>query len=434
VRRVLNRLENLIEIVQSPEFAKLARLKPQFFTRNRKMGLSCLVLQMLSNKGLTLSVELMNFFSSIPNCRVQSMSKVAYLKQRQHLNPRSLEYLIEQNNCDYYQTEDLKKFRNHLVLAVDGSDVNIPTNSETLEVFGNASSPKGRAQAALTLSCLHDVLNNRFLSWSVNKYKIDERTQVSPHLSHAENLLNTQKYILTLDRGYPSIHFFMELIDANIPFVVRLPLNHFKDEFKSMQTDDQTVSVRLTNNRKNNHKGTEQEMLLESRGDFEIRLVTVELENSIEHLATNLPIDTFDTYSIKELYGMRWGIETQYDVLKNKLQLENFTSFNPSLIKQDILIVLLLSNITTDITNYAEKEIVQKHKHPHKPNMAIAVGLIKERLINFVLQGHFQRIRLLQQLLKTIASQTIPIRKGRRNSRNTSAKKARFFQTKKRTF
>ena len=57
--------------------------------------------------------------------------------------------------------------------------------------------------------------------------------------------------------------------------------------------------------------------------------VKILLENgNLEVLATNLSQTEFHTEEIKELYHMRWGIETAYETLKNRLQLENFTGYS----------------------------------------------------------------------------------------------------------
>ena len=59
-------------------------------------------------------------------------------------------------------------------------------------------------------------------------------------------------------------------------------------------------------------------------GEISLRMVKILLENgNLEVLATNLSQTEFHTEEIKELYHMRWGIETAYETLKNRLQLEN---------------------------------------------------------------------------------------------------------------
>lgn len=57
---------------------------------------------------------------------------------------------------------------------------------------------------------------------------------------------------------------------------------------------------------------------------------------------------------------MRWGIETAYETLKSRLQLENFTGTKPILLLQDIYSTIYLSNLVEDIILDAERELDQK--------------------------------------------------------------------------
>ncbi|MDR2830934.1 MAG: transposase [Methanobrevibacter sp.] len=45
----------------------------------------------------------------------------------------------------------------------------------------------------------------------------------------------------------------------------------------------------------------------------------------METLLTNIPQEIASPTELKELYGERWQIEKEYDVLKNKIHMENFS-------------------------------------------------------------------------------------------------------------
>ena len=97
-------------------------------------------------------------------------------------------------------------------------------------------------------------------------------------------------------------------------------------------------------------------------GEISLRMVKILLENgSLEVLATNLSQTEFHTEEIKELYHMRWGIETAYETLKSRLQLENFTGTKPILLLQDIYSTIYLSNLAEDIS----KNLVPIHPDWH---------------------------------------------------------------------
>ncbi len=58
-----------------------------------------------------------------------------------------------------------------------------------------------------------------------------------------------------------------------------------------------------------------------------IRVIKAALPSGeIEALLTNLTEEQLPAAEAGELYFKRWGIETAYDTLKSKLQLENFSS------------------------------------------------------------------------------------------------------------
>lgn len=68
--------------------------------------------------------------------------------------------------------------------------------------------------------------------------------------------------------------------------------------------------------------------------NIKVRLVKYKLSTrETEYLLTDLSADEFNTDEIGELYFERWGIEPSYDLLKNGLQMENFTGKSPQLIE-----------------------------------------------------------------------------------------------------
>ncbi len=77
---------------------------------------------------------------------------------------------------------------------------------------------------------------------------------------------------------------------------------------------------------------------------------------------------------------MRWGIETAYETLKNRLQLENFTGTKPILLLQDIYSTIYLGNLAEDIILDAERELDQKEtnrKHKMMINQTVSIGILK---------------------------------------------------------
>ena len=86
---------------------------------------------------------------------------------------------------------------------------------------------------------------------------------------------------------------------------------------------------------------------------LKLRLLTIELDNGQkEFLLTNLFDKRFDLDDFKELYRLRWGIETNYNTLKNRLNIENYTGKRRITIEQDIYSQFLRYNIFQYYENY----------------------------------------------------------------------------------
>jgi IS4 transposase len=75
----------------------------------------------------------------------------------------------------------------------------------------------------------------------------------------------------------------------------------------------------------------------------------------IEVLVTSLlDSDKYTAQMLKELYHLRWGIETLFGVLKERLRLDNFTGKTVISIKQDFFATLFLVGLESILTQTAE--------------------------------------------------------------------------------
>ena len=76
----------------------------------------------------------------------------------------------------------------------------------------------------------------------------------------------------------------------------------------------------------------------------------------IEYLFMNLTEEEISYDELKELYNLRWKIETNYGYLKNNVQIESITSGKKILIEQDIYSRIYVANILQLFINDAEIE------------------------------------------------------------------------------
>lgn len=174
-------------------------------------------------------------------------------------------------------------------------------------------------------------------------------------------------------------------------------------------------------------------------GKICLRMVKVYLENgNTEILATNLPVSEFQTSEIAELYHMRWGIETAYEKLKDRLQLENFTGTKPVLLLQDIYSTIYVSNLSEDIIRDAEQELDEKErgrKHNMMINRTISIGILKNDLIYILLEtDKKKKEHLLQQIYDDIGQNLVPIRPNRHYHRTKGQLAGKYSNTHKRAY
>lgn len=99
-------------------------------------------------------------------------------------------------------------------------------------------------------------------------------------------------------------------------------------------------------------------------GKLHLRMLKICLsDDNYEVLLTNLPTEEFCTEQLAELYHMRWSIETAYETLKSRLQIENFTGIKAPLLLQDIYSTIYVSNLAEDIILEAQQELDEKNKN-----------------------------------------------------------------------
>ena len=179
-----------------------------------------------------------------------------------------------------------------------------------------------------------------------------------------------------------------------------------------------------------------------SRESFPLRLVRVwlnEEKTEYEILATNLPRDTFPEDCFGEIYRLRWQIETAFQVLKDRLQMENFTGTKPILLEQDIFSTIYVSNIAEDIARDIEQEqedhLKNDYKHRMAVNRTLCIGLLKSDLIYILLEkDRHKQDELFQQLYDEISENIVPVRPDRHYHRTKGQLVGNYSNTHKRSF
>ena len=137
-------------------------------------------------------------------------------------------------------------------------------------------------------------------------------------------------------------------------------------------------------------------------------------DNTYETIITNLDSDKFPPKKIKELYHLRWGIETSFRELKYAIGLISFHSKKVEHITQEIFARLVMYNFCELITMHVV--IQQKDtKHCYQVNFTRAIQVCKHY---FKCQSNISPPDVEALIRKNI----LPIREGRKDPRKVKAK------------
>ena len=223
-----------------------------------------------------------------------------------------------------------------------------------------------------------DVLNKLTVFAEIFRYDDSEKRRIL-HIVDGFAQLQYKNSIWLLDRGYPSFALFSRFEANNQNYVVRVSSKSLK-EVNDANLPDQTVEV--------SRKGI----------TLQLRVVNVLLNSGEnEKLVTNLTAE-FTTEDLKELYIKRWGIETNYRFLKQKVVVETFTGETKTAVLQDFHAAILILNIAAigereqeDILREGDKAKTQKNTY--FPNKSKLIQDIKRDFIRlFLCANPFMRV------------------------------------------
>ena len=153
---------------------------------------------------------------------------------------------------------------------------------------------------------------------------------------------------------------------------------------------------------------------------IKIRLVKIALETGeTEVLVTNLyDMNIYTKEDLKEVYRLRWGIETYYEYIKEELQLGQFSGIRRICIEQDFYANLFLFNLQSLIEKQTEpyvKAISTRRKYLYKVNKNISWASLKNRVVHLFLREDARSV--LIELEKLFGNYLEPIRPGRKYPR-----------------
>ncbi len=357
-------------------------------------------------------------------------STSAFVQRRSKIPFDFFNYLFETFND---MCVDSKKYKGYRILAVDGTTINLAYNPNT-ETYVENGQNKGFNQ--MHANVLFDVLNKTY---------VHAELQPQPQTDEIGALLLMlqwhefkEKTLIVGDRGYESYNTFGYFFHKeNVDFLIRvkqeisamkpfrnLPMEEFDCNITFTVTttqknvDKENGYIHIFTKKKDNKIYSNKTHL--RRWDFAspytmtVRVVRFQLDTGeYETLATSLP-KSFTLEEIKEMYHARWGIETGFRELKYGLGLVNLHCKKDDFARQEIYSAIIMSNFVSHIVNEIILQDKQKQKYEHAVNMKKATHLCRK----FFRTANADE----KQLIKDIASYTVPIRPGRKDQRKIKTK------------
>jgi len=407
LRTVLERYTDLTrDEVDSVGYLNSSKENPQDFTRNRKMPFSKLIRFMLTRvKGSTQNA-LEKYFDKLGEDI--HMTQQALSEARSKLKVYAFSHLFYLTARiaygGYYDT-----FKGYRVTAIDGSKIALPDIELLKTIYGvmgaNSSSPTAQG------SICYDVLNKVVVDAQIEPLVVDERTLALRHIKNMELSRRFEKELVIMDRGYASFDLVSELRKENIAFLIRVK-SKFNKDIDAQTEPDGIVALRK-----------------EGCTDMEVRVIKVTLDSGeTETLITSLFEEDMGVDDFKELYHLRWPVETKFDEVKNKLEIENFTGNSRKAVEQDFYATMYLANIAA-AARWEAQAIVEDerkgkdNKYEYQVNVNHEIGVLKDRFI-YALAGN-NASKEIEKIIWLLAKRVCAIKPGRSFGRNKTPRKSK---------
>jgi len=356
-----------------------------------------------------MQLVLNEFFEKL---KIPLVTSSAFSQARGHLSHQAFIELNQEAIVKVcYSDGEYEQYKGYRVLGVDGSKIYLPPEEKIITEFGGTPQNQHSAdiQPFAMASVMYDVLNRIAVDSDLGPAKSYEVELALKHLAHTQ-----ANDLLLFDRNYPSYLLLATLDQQNRNFVIRCSQASFKvvrNMFEGVGPDSQIVTLKVPSSQ------VKQVKQLNLPQEITLRLVRVWLDSGeMEILITSLLDETdHPTSDFGQLYFLRWGSETFYDLLKTRLQLENFTGKTVEAIKQDFYATIYISGLESLLTGQAQSILDHRsadNKYPQQVNRAVSFNAIKNHVIELLYTEPDEEL-LLDKLTHLFLIKPTAVRKNR---------------------
>ncbi len=364
---------------------------------------------LISQSRRSLSIELNEYFKDLgePPCTKSAFCKARYRVLWSFFRDwhRHLIDLV------YANPRTLCTWKGHLLKAVDGTSIYLFKDVEVEKEFGSHTNqhkciiPMARAGIEL------DVLNGYCTQAQLQPYWEGEAVFAEAFLAHS-----TPQDLRIYDRQFAGFELIFKHLQLNAQFVMRCKIGFNKVVKKFVVSGKKQSIVEFSITAEVCKALLRQGYSVDSKTSVRVRLLRIDIgQAEPEILITSLlNLRKYPHTCFKEVYNYRWGDETRFDQIKNKLQMEVFSGHKPQAIYQDFFATVIASNLHNMICKECAQELEQTNADKETRlaiNQNVSIGLLKPRIVTLFLSNKTGAI--FDELKKLFLNHLEPIRPGR---------------------
>jgi hypothetical protein len=149
------------------------------------------------------------------------------------------------------------------------------------------------------------------------------------------------------------------------------------------------------------------------KSSIQVRMFRIDLPGGQTEILITTLLDSrkHPTELFIKLYFMRWGVETFYDELKNKLKVEHFSGYSDVTIQQDLYCAVFISNLQSVTVNCLQDDlevINAGRQYDYKVNANVSYGFLKNKVWELLYQKA-PLVKVFNELEELFLKHTIPI-------------------------
>lgn len=367
------------------------RTSPKHFTRKSVLDFEKTMLIILRMVKKSIKAEVMDFFYRF-NKELEIPSRQAFSQAREKISYLAFKDFFDKS-CELAVNgdDDARLYKAYRLFAVDGTSFAVGSLRKLAQYFGDSTTLEGRAMCRI--SAVVDVLNDCIVNAAVSPFSTGERALAIGQIEELKAVLNA---LFLFDRGYWSPELVESIIGNGQKFLMRLASN----TGKTIARD-------------------------KSATEYELRRYSFVLPSGeTEVLLTNLTPEEVSDDELAALYAKRWGVETKYLELKDRLQIDHFSGESVNVVLQDIYSTLYISNLVAFLCFESDEIINERtadksNQYKQKTNRTTCITTLRNRFIDLcLLESPCQRARELQRLYDDVSKDVSYVNKSKSRPRN----------------